>query len=109
MACVIEVVTLVRQGIEGREIARKKYLLNANENESSKIGRELRYHLNIMGLSTRNKEPTEAKPWHIIVTPKSKTIYFEWRFCTGDDAVVESSSFAAHEWRTTKGNKNGQT
>lgn len=109
MACVVETVTFVRQGIEGREIARKKFLLDANETEMSKVGRELRYHLNIMGMPTRLKEPTEAKPWYTIVTPKSKSVYFEWRFCYGDDAVVNKDGFAAHEWRTSVGNKNGTT
>lgn len=99
MACVVEVVTFIRQGIEGREIARKKYKLEANDDQMSRVGRELKFKLNISGIHTRLKTPTDAKPWYTIITAKNLPTYFEWRFVYGEDAVIDKDAYLSHNWR----------
>jgi hypothetical protein len=99
MGCVVEVVTRLRDGIQDREIARKKYVLEADETSMSPLCRELKYKLNISGLHTRLKQPTETHPWYVLIPPKNKSTFFEWRFCVGEEADIPKNDFFASEWR----------
>jgi hypothetical protein len=109
MGCVVEVVTKLRSGIEDREIARKKMVLDADEVAMPKLCRELKYKLNISGVHTRLKHPTETNPWFVIITAKSAPTFFEWRILTGEEADIVTNEFHSKEWRGMRGYANGKT
>ena len=106
MGCVVEVVTKLRSGIEDKEIARKKYILKADEVQLPPVCRELKYKLNITGVQTKVKPPTSTYPWFIMETPKSKLTFFEWRFLTGEEADIVTREYQPRDWNSVKGYRN---
>jgi hypothetical protein len=103
MGCVVEVVTKLRNGIEDKEIVRKKYAMEADETSMSQLCRELKFKLNICGVHTRLKHPTESHPWYQMITAKKVSTFFEWRFLTGEEADFATNEFYAKDWRGKRG------
>jgi hypothetical protein len=109
MACVVEIITYIRDSSKddasAREGYKRKVRLECDPDSQAQVVRSVKLAANISGVHTRTKEIDGV--FHLI-TAKSKPTFITYRLLVGDESVEESNKFWAHAWRNgDKGLRNG--